>query len=58
METFFGMMDMLRQAHVRAASYVVSEKVKHRRKSKRRRKKGKEEVHVAEEGVTYESGGF
>ena len=28
METFFGMMDMLRQAHVRAASYVVSEKVK------------------------------
>ena len=45
-------------AHVRAASYVVSEKVKHRRKSKRRRKKGKEEDLVMEEGVTYESGGF
>ena len=46
------------RAHVRAASYVVSEEVKQRRKSKRRWKKGAEEAHVEEEGVTYEAGGF
>ena len=40
-------------AHVHAASYKVSEKVKQRRK-----KKGEEEAHVEEEGVTYEAGGF
>ncbi len=44
--------------HIRAASYVASEKVKHRRKSRRRWKKGQEEAHVEEEGVTYEAGGF
>ena len=41
-----------------AASYVVSEKVKQRRKSKRRLKKGAEEALVEEEGVTYEAGAF
>ncbi len=37
---------------------MASEKVKQRRKFKRRSKKGSEEAHVEEEGVTYEAGGF
>lgn len=43
------------RAHSRAASYVMSER---RRKSKSRWKKGTEEAHVDEEGVTYEPAGF
>ena len=46
------------RTHIHAASYVASEEVKQRRKSTRRRKKGVEEAHVEEEGVTYEAGGF
>ncbi len=41
-----------------AASYVASEKVKQRRKFKRQSKKGAEEAHVEEEGVTHDAGGF
>jgi hypothetical protein len=44
--------------HCRTARYVVSDKVKQRRKSRRRWKQGAEEAHLEEEGVTYEAGGF
>ncbi len=46
------------RARLATASYVGSQETKRRRKSMRRMKKGAEEAHVEEEGVTCEAGGF